>query len=318
MGRTDYDQNINKIYSELIVTADDLKAYSLLDFNIDDQKIIPYILEAQRLYLEPMIGTPFYRKLQDVSNRGYVYDYLVTNYVTHALVSWALGVYIKKAPYQIAEGGVFKHYSTDSELAGANEVRTMAKEEHYKAQDYAWRMAQFIETYKDSYPEWSAVAYEGIKARQSVNHLGGWVMNTNCGIGNRRDTYGTGFGNGQGNGPWGSMCNDLTKDPNFFIADFFAGNNNETDMGFNPASLPQFNTIPNQVWAQPIANYFWMVSDKDFIITTLGTPIPLGEFGTTTAPEETYVKGEQDGYFWIRITIADTYEVPVQFNIQTI
>lgn len=295
MSRVDYDRNLNDIRSKIIVTPDDLKAASLLDFNIDEEKILPYILEAQRLHLEPMIGTPFYRKLQD-PDRGYVYDYLVTEYVTPALIAWALGVYIKKAPFQIAEGGVFRHFSTDSELPTTNQVYTMAKEEFYKAQDYAWRMCMFIENYSDQYPEWDTTTYEGVKARREVYHTGGWVMDSGC----KRSCDG-----------------GLITDPNFFVVSFWWGTSTGSSMGFDPDTLQnKEQTLPVNTQVQPTAQYIWYVSEVDFTLWQGENIIPLGDINVPDPNGAAFVKGTQDGLFWVRSTILETYEDLTVINIR--
>lgn len=296
MGRTKYNQKLDELSSELILSIDDIKASSLLDFNIDEDKIIPYVIEAQDLYLEPMIGTAFMNALKN-PNRTFEYDYLVSTHISKVLLHYALGVYIKKATYQVANGGVFKHFSEDSEVVGVGEVRVLAKEEFDKAETYGTRMINFLETYKDQYPEYTQSVADGISARRQVGFLGGWVLDNN---------YDTGQCGG-----------GIVKDADFFDVVFYEGNNNQTAMGFDPSTLNQYNTLPNSVWAEPQDNYYWMVSDTDFIITMFGVPVPLAAFGTG-ADQETYVKGEQDGLFWIRITIAQTYEQAVQFNIKKV
>ena len=210
MAREDYNNKVEQLNSELILSVDDIKAASLLDFNIDNEKIIPYVIEAQDLYLEPIIGTDFMNTLKS-PDRTFEYDYLVTAHISKVLLHYALGVYIKKATYQVANGGVFKHFSEDSEVVGVREVRILAKEEFDKAETYGARMVTFLETYKDQYPEYTESVADGISARREIAYLGGWVLNNN---------YDT------------KRCSGITKDNNFFDVNFYEGNNDEENMGF--------------------------------------------------------------------------------------
>ena len=302
MSRIDYDDNINRLRQQLIVTSDDLKAASLLDFNIDEEKIIPYIIEAQDLYLEPLIGTSFVKALKD-PDRTWIYDYLVTEYITPVLIHWALGIYIKKAPFQVAEGGVFKHFSSDSETATNTEVRLIVKEEHDKAETYGKRLVNYLDVYRVHYPEWTATQSEGVKQKQEITYLGGWVLdNRGCVNSYKFDS-----------------CSGIVYDPDLLTAVFYYGNNLQFDMGFDPSTLSTtLNTVPNYVDAQPIENYFWMVSDKDFIILQNSQEVPLSDFSDTDPLSETFVKGTLNNLYWIRIKIIDTYEEVVQYQIKTI
>ena len=285
--RVEYNEALNKIRSQILVSDSELKAFTLLDFNIDQDKIIPYILEAQRLRLEPMIGTPLYKKLQQ-NNLSYEYQTLINDYVSPTLVHWALASYLNVAAYQVAEGGVFKHFSTDSETVTPNEVRNLVAEEHAKGETYARRMVDFLDTYKASYPEWDENASEGVKATQEVGHLGGWVLN------NR----------------YGSLCGTITHNSDQFLVTFWWGYNNTETMGFDPETLAnKENTKPNSVQLMPQNEYVWMVSTVDFTISQGGVTIPLGDINDPADPNSfTYVKGMQDGKYWIRSTIEEMYE----------
>ncbi len=308
MSRIDYNKRINDINSQLIVTDDDLKAYSLLDFNIDPEKLIPYILEAQQLRLEPIIGTPFYRKLQD-PDRGYEYDYLVTFYVTQALVSWALGIYIKRARYQIAEGGIFSHFSEDSETVAVSEVRVLAKEHEHNAETYARKMVSFIHTYKEHYPEWDQAAHEGYGATQQVHHLGGWVVD------NKR---GGPYSWLLGTGPYSGWCPGITKDPNFFVVTFWWGTNTTTNAGFDPDTLQnKEQTLPVTTQVQPADEYVWFVSTTDFDIYHGNVKIPVGSLSDPVTNGETYLKTFIGGRYWVRSTIRETYEQLTLINVKT-
>jgi hypothetical protein len=108
-------------------------------------------------------------------------------------------------------------------------------------------------------------------------------------------------------------------DPNFFTVDFWYGVNNSSTIGFDPDTLgTKLAIVPNNVFAEPVDEYFWMVSTMDFKISQVGTDIPLGVYGSVNPLTEVYVKGEADCKYWVRIKLADTYEDSVQFTINKI
>jgi len=236
------------------------------------------------------------RALQD-SDRDYKYDMLAKTYIYDVLLHFALESYIRVAPYSIANGGVFKHLPEDAETVFEGEINRLAQNEAYKAQDFADRLINHLDMYGDHYPEYDEMISEGLRASKRSRFAAGWVF-----------------------GDASSCGNYNTKvDPDFFTVDFWYGTNNSSAIGFDPDTLEtKLSIIPNSVFAQPDAEYFWMVSTTDFKISQLGTDIPLGPFASVNEFTEVYVKGEDSGKFWVRIKIADTYEDAVQFTINKI
>ncbi len=290
-NKTTYNNNILELSSKLLIDVEDLSAGTLVDLNIDPVKLVPYILEAQKLKLEPVIGTSLYRALQS-PDRTWEYDYLVNNYVKDAMLHWALSDYLTVAPYSVANGGVFKHLPEDAETVSNTEVNTMTQRERYKAQEFGQRLVNFLDTYMSTYPEYTQCISDGLRSKRRIHHTGGWVVGTssNCGTG-------------------------CSFDPTLFVTNTWFGSNNEVNMGFDLSGLTQSSTIPNEVFAQPTAQYYWIVTEKLIAISQNEMEIPLGDINAPVVLENAFVTGTQDGKFWIRTVSLETYESIVEYNL---
>ena len=49
--------------STLLINLDDILHYTSVSGSIDEFKVLPHILNAQTLYLEPILGSDLYEKL---------------------------------------------------------------------------------------------------------------------------------------------------------------------------------------------------------------------------------------------------------------
>ena len=292
MSKVEFNRKILELEGQCIINESDLKASSLVDYNVDKVKLIPYIIEAQKLNLEPLIGTALVRALQD-PDRPWEYDRLAKSYVYDCILHWALASYLQVAPYSVANGGVFKHLPEDAETVFDSEVQRMVQRERFKAQEFSDRLIKFLDNYRSNFPEYTKCISDGIKAKRMVDFTAGWV-----------------FGSGA---DCGTTCPPVED---FFTASFYWGYNNTSTMGFDPETLENvLQTIPNEASVQPQSQYIWFVSSEDFSISQGGLPVPLGSFPSADADDETFVKGTQGGMTWIRSNIQDTYEQLTTYQI---
>ena len=315
-----YNQSIESLKDQMIISVEYLMARTFLDFNIDPIKIIPYIVEAQELKLEPIIGTALYQKLQE-KNLDYEYQYLLDKYVGKALIHMALTSFLEVLPYSAANGGLFKHQSTDAEVVTQSEAGAIVQRERYKAMDYTNRMNKFLSTYQSHYPEYTECQSEGEGVSRLIGLSGGLVLDySNPSPKRMTNTDTTGYCHCGIDWPvpcGTGGCGTCGYNPNLFIAEFYHGYSATSTI---PAlnTLTKVNTIPNSVVAQPTSNYFWMVSDWNFEILQGMNLIPIGAWSDVDQLAQVYVKTLQGDLYYIRVKMSETYETSVRFNIKII
>lgn len=293
MDKSKYNAIMDRYREELIISPEDLAASSLLDLNITADKLVPYIIEAQDLKLEPMLGSALLRKLQE-DDRSFEYEQLAVNQVYKPLIHWALASYFEVAAYQVAQGGIYRHQPTDADPLTRAEIAGLIKSENYKALQYSGRMVSFLELYSDNYPEYTESVSDGIAATKMQRYAGGWNLESVS-----------------------PTCNKATKDETYFDVVMYWGNNAEVNMGFDETTLSDSaSIIPSDITIQPINSYAWIVSDVEIDLYQVGVEIPLGSFNDANQLTQTFVRGEQDSKFWIRINVSDTYESEVRFSLK--
>lgn len=295
--KTIYNTQLNRLKSQLIIPIEVLTASSSFDFNINEDKLIYACVNAQKIYLEPLIGSALVRKLQE-SNLTFEYHLLIERFLVDAIINWGLAESIQGLAYSISQGGIYKHESTDSEIASAKEVGVIRQSYLYKGDTFGRRLTEFLNKNTSYYPEYSENTADGLNADKTAKFTGGLQVEMSY--------------NGCNSGGVGNA------DAEIFVANVNWGNNFEINMGFDPTTLSNnSSTVPNYVLASPHENYFWIVSDVELNVGQAGVIIPTVSFSDTNADTEIFVKGEQGGLFWLRIKIIEVYEQEVQFSIIT-
>ena len=165
----------------LLVTTQDVKRYSILDGNVDDDKFKQYIAIAQDIHLQEYLGTDLLVKLQsllptaidEVANANY--KTLLETFVKPMLIHWALVEILPFIAYQVSNGGVFKHTPENTQTVDKNEVDFLVEKERNIAQNYSRRFIDFMRYNATDYPEYDSNTDEDVRPNKYAS-FGGWYL----------------------------------------------------------------------------------------------------------------------------------------------
>lgn len=142
----------------LLITRDDIVRLTALNGNTDVDKYIQFVKIAQDIHIQNYLGTKLLQKIQSDIIAGTLsgnYEYLVETYVKPMLIHWSLVEYLPFAAYTIANKGVYKHSSENSENVEKNEVDFLIEKERQIAQHYTERFIDYICFNNDLFPEYT-------------------------------------------------------------------------------------------------------------------------------------------------------------------
>lgn len=162
----------------LFITPTDLKQNSLIDGNVDIDKFIQFLKIAQQIHIQNYLGGALYDKISnDITNGTLTDPYLtlVKDYIKDMLIHYAMVDYLPFAAYQIANGGVFKHVSENSESVSKNEIDTLIDKHRNFAQFYTRRFVDYMSFYNSNFPEYNKNQNNDMYPDTDANFTG-WVL----------------------------------------------------------------------------------------------------------------------------------------------
>jgi hypothetical protein len=162
----------------LFITRDDIVRYTALNGNVDVDKFIQFIKIAQDIHIQNYLGTKLFQKLQaDITANTLTGNYqaLVTTYVKPMLIHWGMVEYLPFAAYTIANKGVYKHSSENSENVDKNEVDYLLEKERNIAQNYTQRFIDYMSFNQPLFPEYRSNKNNDIFP-DSMNNYTGWYI----------------------------------------------------------------------------------------------------------------------------------------------
>ncbi len=163
----------------LFIKRDDLVKNTALSGNVDTDKFIHFIKLAQEIHIRNYLGSDLYDKISaDIIANTLTGDYLtlVNDYIQDMLIHYAMAEYLPFAAYTISNGGVHKHSSESSQIAGKSEIDQLIAKERDYADYYTNRFIDYMSFNAGSkFPEYFSNNNEEIYPDKEVT-FNGWNL----------------------------------------------------------------------------------------------------------------------------------------------
>lgn len=162
----------------LFITRNDLVKYTAVNGNVDTDKFIQFIKIAQDIHIQNYLGSDLFNKIsQDILDDTLtgVYLSLVNDYIKPMVIHWAMVEYLPFASYTIANKGIYKHSSENSDIVVKDEVDFLIEKSRNLAQYYTDRFISYMSFNQDSYPEYNSNSNEDVYPDKNAS-FEGWVL----------------------------------------------------------------------------------------------------------------------------------------------
>ena len=145
----------------LFISEAKLKSSTALNLNVDVNLLLPYVRQAQKLYVETKLGTDLNNKLKDLIVAGTVgsagneaYKTLLNDYVGDMLPNWAFYHAIPFLRFKIENGNIYSKISETGTALSTEESQHLREEVRNTAEYYTERMIDYICNNSTLFPEY--------------------------------------------------------------------------------------------------------------------------------------------------------------------
>jgi hypothetical protein len=146
----------------LFISEAKLKSSTAINLNLSTDLLLPYVLQAQKLYVEPKLGTDLYQKLESLITAGTIgnvgneaYKTLVDDYIGDMLPNWAFYHAIPFLRFKIENGNIYSKTSETGTALTTEESQSLREEISNTAQYYTERLIEYIRNNIGDFPEYS-------------------------------------------------------------------------------------------------------------------------------------------------------------------
>ena len=162
----------------LFVTRQDISVFTAANGNIDNDKLLPFINQAQDIHIQNYLGTDLYNKIQADIVAGTlagVYLTLVTDYVKSMLLHWSMVEYLPYAGVNISNGGIYTKNPENSTALSKDHVDALIEKSRDTAQFYTRRFIDYMTYNLSSYPEYQSNSNDDMYPDDIAENRG-WVL----------------------------------------------------------------------------------------------------------------------------------------------
>jgi len=163
----------------LFISEAKLKDSTAINLNVDPQILLPYVLQAQRIYIEPKLGTDLYQKLESLITAGTIgnvgneaYKTLVDEYIGDCLPSWAFHMCIPYLRFKTENGNIYSKTSETGNALSTEEAQHLREEVRNNAEYFTERMIKYITNNITLFPEYNTNSGADISPDQNAYYNG--------------------------------------------------------------------------------------------------------------------------------------------------
>ena len=171
----------------LFISEEKLKDSTAINMNVDVNILLPYLKQAQKLYVEPKIGTELNDKLKAEITAGTLagaYKTLVDDYIGEMLPSWAFYHCIPFLRFKIENGNIYSKTSETGEAISTEQAQHLREEVRNTSEYYTERLTDYLRNNTSSFPEYSTNSGADISPSSS-NYYAGMNLDTRNVQGNK-------------------------------------------------------------------------------------------------------------------------------------
>ena len=146
----------------LFISEQKLKDSTAINLNVDVDILLPFVREAQKLYVETALGTDLTQKLKDLITLGTIgnvgneaYKTLVDDYIGDMLPNWAFYHAVPFLRFKIENGNIYSKTSETGNALSTEEAQHLREEVRNTAEYYTERMIDYVKNNTSSFPEYS-------------------------------------------------------------------------------------------------------------------------------------------------------------------
>lgn len=169
--------------STLLTNLDDILHMTSISGSIDEYKINPHILNAQILYLEPILGSDLYEKIIDLVETNAIsgetnYKLLLDDYIVPSLVFHCCELYIPFNSFIISDVGTFQFQPSNANPNPQSEIDRLSNRYRTIGAKYDDKLVKYLCKNSNMFPEYTNNTGL-VDKTETTNRATGWYLGTN-------------------------------------------------------------------------------------------------------------------------------------------
>ena len=159
----------------LFISEEKLKDSTAINMNVSVDLLLPFVKQAQKLYVETKLGTDLTQKLKDEIVAGTLagaYKTLVDTYIGDMLPNFAFYHAIPFLRFKVENGNIYSKTSETGTALSTEEAQHLREEVKNTGEYYMERMIEYVTNNLASFPEYSTNSGADVSPDRNAYYAG--------------------------------------------------------------------------------------------------------------------------------------------------
>lgn len=162
----------------LFITRNDVVRFTATNGNVDVDRYLTFVKQAQDLMVQPLLGTKLFEKLKADIIAGTLADPYLTlleDKIKPIVIQYTMVKYLRWASVQISNKGVFKFTQENGVNIDSDELALLMEDARSTGEHYAQRFIDWMAFNNSQIPEYNNNVNDDMYPTRT-NFFGGWVV----------------------------------------------------------------------------------------------------------------------------------------------
>lgn len=165
----------------LLISEQKLKQYTPMDSNVEMEEIRPFIIQAQDLKLQSLLGTNFMQDLMakvDSDSLNEKETELIKYYIQPLLANYTLYLALPNLAYKIHNKAIVQPTSEESTSVSLDIIKYLRDAYKNNSDFYVDRLTDYLCDYSNDFPLYTSTNIKGMQPMTSKNNSGIYLPKT--------------------------------------------------------------------------------------------------------------------------------------------
>lgn len=165
----------------LFISEQKLKEFTPIDDNVEVDELRPFIIQAQDLKIQSLLGTDLYFHLMNAVNLDSLTNEetnLIKYYIQPLLANYTIYLAIPSMTYKIMNKAIMQLNSEESSPIGLDVVKYLRDSYKNNSDFYQNRLADYLCDYNEYFPLYTNPSMNGMHPMGSKNYAGFYLPKT--------------------------------------------------------------------------------------------------------------------------------------------
>lgn len=163
----------------VLISENRLKELTAVHSNMEPDELTPFVIQAQDIYVQELLGTKFYQNLKNRVYSGTTTDaeeVLLNEYIAPTLANFSVYLGLPSFNYKMKNKSVLNPSAEEAQNTGLSELKYLREQVKNTAEFYRERSREYLIDNEELFPDYTNPGIDGMMPNKTNTYSSGIVI----------------------------------------------------------------------------------------------------------------------------------------------